>query len=59
MHASPIFRDLFLELIYTLPVIRLHCFQNLSRVFPVLAVANVGSCVGMYNKIDHPARHSR
>ena len=30
-------------------------FQNLSRFFPVLAVANSGSCVGPQNKIGHPA----
>ena len=30
-------------------------FQNLSRFFPVLAVANAGSCVGPQNKISHPA----
>ena len=29
--------------------------QNLSRFFPVLAVANTGSCVGPQNKIGHPA----
>ena len=35
--------------------IHLHFFQNLSRFFPVLAVANTGSCVGPQNKIGHPA----
>ena len=35
--------------------IHLHFFQNLSRLFPVLAVANTGSCVGPQNKIGHPA----
>ena len=30
--------------------------QNLSRVFPRLAVANTGSCVGSQNKLGHPAR---
>ena len=29
-------------------------FQNLSQFFPVLAVANTGSCVGPQNKIGHP-----
>ena len=33
----------------------LHFFQNLSGFFPVLAVANIGSCVGLQNKIGHPA----
>ena len=32
-----------------------HFFQNLSRFFPVLAVANTGSCVGSQNKTGHPA----
>ena len=35
--------------------IHLHFFQNLSDFFPVLAVANTGSCVGPQNKIGHPA----
>ena len=35
--------------------LHLHFLQNLSRVFPVLAVANTGSCVGLQNKIGHPA----
>ena len=35
--------------------IHLHIFQNLSRFFPVLAVANAGSCVGPETKIGHPA----
>ena len=34
--------------------IHLHFFQNLSQFFPVLAVANTGSCVGPQNKIGHP-----
>ena len=34
--------------------IHLHFFQNLSHFFPVLAVANTGSCVGPQNKIGHP-----
>ena len=33
--------------------------QNLSRVFPVLAVANAGSCVDLQNKTGCPARHHR
>ena len=35
--------------------IHLHFFQNLSRFFPVLAVANNVSCVGPQNKIGHPS----
>ena len=34
--------------------IHLHFFQNLSQFFPVVAVANTGSCVGPQNKIGHP-----
>ena len=34
--------------------IHLHFLQNLSRVFPVLAVANIGSFVGPQNKMGHP-----
>ena len=30
--------------------------QNLSPVFPVIAVANKGSCVGPHNTTGHPAR---
>ena len=43
-------------LISTLPVHSLAFFQNLSRVFPVLAVANTGSCAGPQNEIGHPAQ---
>ena len=35
--------------------IHLHFFQNLSRFFPVLALANNGSCVGPQIKIGQPA----
>ena len=35
--------------------IHLHFFQNLSWVFPVLVVTNTSSCVGLQNKIGHPA----
>ena len=34
--------------------IHLHFFQNLSQFFPMLAMANTGSCVGPHNKIGHP-----
>ena len=39
----------------TLPVHSPAFFQNLSRCFPALAVANTGSCVGSQNKIGRPA----
>ena len=32
---------------------------NLSRVFPVLAVADSGSCVGPQNEIGHPTHRYR
>ena len=35
--------------------IHLHFFQNLSRFFCALAVANSGFCEGPQNKIGHPA----
>ena len=35
--------------------IHLHLFQNLSRFFPMLAVANASSCVGPQSKIGLPA----
>ena len=34
-------------------------FQNNSRVFPVLAMANVGSCVGPKNKLGHAVNRQR
>ena len=58
-YASPTARDFFLELISTHPVHSVHFFPNLSRVFPVLAVANTDSSAGPQNKIGHPARRSR
>ena len=54
INATLTARD-FSLLISTFRSIHLHFFQNLSRYFPVLAVANTGSCVGPQNKIGHPA----
>ena len=53
-HASFTARDFFLQLISTLPVHSTAFFQNLSQVFPVLSVANMGSCEGLQNKTDNP-----
>ena len=54
IHATLTARDFFLAKFY--PSGPFVCiFKNLSRVFPVLAVANNGSCVGPQNKIGHPA----
>ena len=46
---------------YFLPTrsIHLHFLQNLSRVFPVLAVVTTSTCAGPQNKIGHPACHYR
>ena len=51
IHATLTARDCFLA--YFFRSIHLHFFQNLSQFFPVLAVANTGSCVGPQNKIGH------
>ena len=55
IHATLTARDFFLGYFYPSGPITCIIFQNHSRVFPVLAVANTGSCVGPYNKISHPA----
>ena len=48
-------RDFFLTNFYPYGPFTCFFFQNLSRVFPVSAVANTSSCVGQQNKIGHPA----
>ena len=58
IHPTPTARDSSL-LISTHPVHLPAFFQNLSRVFPVLAVANTGFCVGPQNKIGPPAHRYR
>ena len=50
MHAMLTSRDFVLAIFST----HLHFFQSLSRVIPLLAVANTGSCVDEHNKIGHP-----
>ena len=55
MHATFTARDFFLANFYPSGPFTCICFQNLSRVFPVLAVANTSSCVGPQTKIGHPA----
>ena len=54
MHATLTARDFFLANFY-LSAHSPAFFQNFSLVFPVLPVANTGSCVGLQNKIGHPA----
>ena len=59
LRASPTARDFFL-LTSTFPVHSPSFFQNLSRVFPVLAVTNTDSFVGLQNKTGNPTcRHRR
>ena len=54
IHATLTARDSTL-LVSTLPVCSPAFYPNFSRAFPVLCVANTGSCVGPLNKIGHPA----
>ena len=53
IHATLTARDFFLANFYPPGLFTCIFFQNLSRVFPVLAVANTGSCVGQQNKTGH------
>ena len=55
MHAMLTARDFFLANFYPSGPFTSIFFQNVFRVFPVLAVANTGSCVGPQIKIGHPA----
>ena len=57
IHATHTARDFFLSCLFLhFRSIHLHFFPNLSRFFfPVLAVANTGSCVGPQNNIGHHA----
>ena len=59
MHATPTARDFFLANFYPSRPFNCIFFQNLLKVFPVLAVANTGSRVGRQNKIGHPAYRYR
>ena len=55
VHATLTARDFFLAYFYPSGPFTCIFFQNLSWFFPVLAVANTGSCVGPQNKTGHPA----
>ena len=46
-------------LIFTFPVHSPTFFPKPLLIFPVLAVANTGSCVGPRNEIGHPAGINR
>ena len=60
-HATPTARDFFRANFYSPGPFKFQLLfffslpQNLSRVFPVLSVANTSSCVGPQSKIGHPA----
>ena len=58
-HVLPTTKDFFSILVSTLPAHSPAFFKNISPLFPVLAVANIGSCVGSQDKIGHPAGRSR
>ena len=55
MHATPTARDLSQANFYPSGPFTCIFPKNLSRVFSVLALANIGSCVGPHNKTGHPA----
>ena len=58
MHATPAAKNVFLANFY--PSGPFTCiFPKPLQIFPVLAVANTGSCVGSHNKIGHPAHRYR
>ena len=54
MNAKLTARDFFFANFYHSSTFTCIFFKNLPRVFPVLAVANTGSCVGPQNKMGHP-----
>ena len=47
-------RDFFLAYFYPSSPFTCIFFENFSRFFPALAMANTGSCIGPQNKIGHP-----
>ena len=55
IHAMPTAKDFFLASFYPFGPFTCIFFQNLSRVFSVLAAANTDSCVGPQCKIGHSA----
>ena len=55
IYATLTAKDFFLAYFYPSGPFTCFFFQNLSRFFPVLAVADTGSCVGLQNKIGQPA----
>ena len=59
MHATLTARNFFLANFYPAGPFTCIFSQNLCRVFPVLAVANTGSCVDPQSNLGHPARGYR
>ena len=55
IHATLTARNFFLAYFYPSSPFTCIFFQNLSRFFLVLALANTGFCVGPQNKKGHPA----
>ena len=55
IHVMLTDRDFFLADFFPFAPFTCFFFQNLSQVFPVLAVSNKGSCVGLHSKIGHLA----
>ena len=55
IHATLTARDFFLASFYPFSTFTCIIPKPLPICFPVLAVANAGSCVGPQNKIGHPA----
>ena len=53
IHVMLTARNFFLAYFYPSGPFTCIFFQNLSQFFPVLAVANTGSCVGPQNEIGH------
>ena len=52
MHATLTAKDFFPAKFYPFSPFTCIFFQNLFRVFPVLAVANTGTCVGLQNTMS-------
>ena len=55
VHATLTASDFSLTYFYPSGPFTCIFLQNLSRFFPVSAVADTGSCVGLQNKKGHPA----
>ena len=55
IHATLTARDFFLAYFYPSSPFTCILSKTSPNFFPVLAVANIGSCVGPQNKIGHPA----